>query len=474
MNKLLVKIKKYLPRKIFKVIQPAYHYLLSYLAAVVYRFPSEEMIIIGVTGTAGKTTTAYLVSKIISDAGFKVGFTSSALFHDGEKEWLNDTKMTMVGGFFNQKILRQMQKNGCQYAIVETTSEGIKQFRHRFINYDSLIFTGLFPEHIESHGSFENYKKAKGELFARLKKTKTKYIDEEKRVNCSASNMKKLELNRVKKTIIANLDDEQAEYFLDFLAEEKWGFASKQENINKLRKIFGDNLGVIGYRNVVANEKGIDVEIEDKKMHLNLLGDFNAGNAAAAYTLGRAQNFQAENIISALEKVSGVSGRMEKIDVGQDFTVIVDYAFENKGMEKLYKIIELLPHNKIIHVFGAAGGGRDTARRPIMGGIAGEKADYVILTNEDPFDDDPQKIIDEISSGARAKGKMLGDNLFEIQDRREAIKKAIDLANIGDMVLISGKGSEQAICMANDEKIPWDDREEAKKLLKDKIEYEKV
>jgi UDP-N-acetylmuramoyl-L-alanyl-D-glutamate--2,6-diaminopimelate ligase len=465
MNKFINTLKKYFPKKLFKAIQPAYHFILSYLAALVYRFPSEKLIVIGITGTAGKTTTTYLISKIIQESGYKVGFTSSALFHDGDKEWLNDTKMTMVGGFFNQKILRRMVNNGCRYAIVETTSEGIKQFRHRFINYDILLFTGLFPEHIESHGSFEKYKEAKGKLFAHLKKCKTKYIDDTKCVDCKAGNLKKLELNRVKKTIIVNLDNEHAEYFLDFWAEEKWGFAGQLDNKTARQLELYPQLKAINYGNVVASEKGIELMIDDRAVHLQLLGDFNAGNAAAAYTFGKSQEFPAEIIISALSKVGGVSGRMERIDAGQNFTVIVDYAFENKGMEKLYKIIDMLPHNKIIHVFGAAGGGRDKARRPIMGIISGEKADYVILTNEDPFDDEPQQIIDEISVGAREKGKKLNENLFEIQDRREAIKKAISLAGKGDMVLITGKGSEQAICMANGEMIPWDDRKIAREEL---------
>jgi UDP-N-acetylmuramoyl-L-alanyl-D-glutamate--2,6-diaminopimelate ligase len=465
MQKIINTIKKYFPKKLFKAIQPAYHFALSYLAAFIYRFPSEKLIVIGVTGTAGKTTTTYLISKIIQETGHKVGFTSSALFHDGDKEWLNDTKMTMVGGFFNQKILRRMVDNSCRYAIVETTSEGIKQFRHRFINYDILLFTGLFPEHIESHGSFDKYKEAKGKLFAHLKKGKTKYIDDKKCVDCKASNIKKIELNRVKKTIIVNLDDKQAEYFLDFWAEEKLGFSLKPKNMKALKQVFGDNLKVVNYENTVASEKGIDLTIEEKPVHLQLLGEFNAANAVAAYTFGKSQEFKEEVIISAMGKVSGVSGRMERIDEGQNFTVIVDYAFENKGMEKLYKIIEMLPHRKIIHVFGAAGGGRDKARRPIMGRISGEKADYIILTNEDPFDDDPQEIINEISAGAIGKGKILNENLFEIQDRREAIKKAISLAKEGDMVLITGKGSEQAICMANGEMIPWDDRKVVREQL---------
>ncbi|MCK4553445.1 hypothetical protein KAU19_00590, partial [Candidatus Parcubacteria bacterium] len=158
MDKILNKIKKLIPKKIFKTLQPAYHFLLSWFSAVWYRVPSEKLIVIGVTGTTGKTTCVYLIAKVLESAGYRVGYTSTAMFGDGEKEWLNDKKMTMAGRFFTQKILRQMVRNKCQYAIIETTSEGIVQYRHRFINYDILIFTGLYEEHIDSHGSFENYK----------------------------------------------------------------------------------------------------------------------------------------------------------------------------------------------------------------------------------------------------------------------------------------------------------------------------
>ena len=212
-------IKKLIPKKIFKFLSPAYHFVLSFLAALRFGFPSKHLIVIGVTGTAGKTSSAYLIAKMLSGAGFKTGLTSTAVFSDGEKEWLNDKKMTMPGRFFIQRMLKKMTSNGCSYAVIETTSEGIKQFRHRFINYDVVLFTGLYPEHIESHGSFEKYKEEKGKLFAHLKKCPNKYIDEKKKVIIPKSELKKLDLKRVLKTIIINADDEQAEYFLNFWSD---------------------------------------------------------------------------------------------------------------------------------------------------------------------------------------------------------------------------------------------------------------
>ncbi|MFA6534613.1 MAG: UDP-N-acetylmuramyl-tripeptide synthetase [Patescibacteria group bacterium] len=458
MNKLLHIIKKLIPTKLFKAVQPAYHFLFAFLAAAIYRWPSEKLIVIGVTGTTGKTTSTYLISKMLSSCGFKVGYTSTAMFSDGNKEWLNDKKMTMPGRLFTQGTLAQMVRNGCQYAIVETSSEGIRQFRHRFINYDILIITGLYPEHIESHGGFENYKAAKGKLFAHLKNCKIKYTDETKRVIKTERVLKKLELARIKKTIIANLDDEHAGYFLDFWAEEK--FAYTREN-----KIPAKEINPVNYDEVLVDESGTKFKTQDFEISLKLTGDFNATNAMNAVCLGLAQGLPLPKIKIALEEITGVPGRLEKIECGQNFTVIVDYAFEPKAIEKLYETAASIPHQRIIHLLGSAGGGRDMSRRPILGRIAGERADEVIVTNEDPYDENPEIIIDQVLLGAEKAGKIMNENLWRLVDRREAIKKALRLAEIGDLVLITGKGSEQAISLANGEKMSWDDRQVVKEEL---------
>lgn len=457
------KLKKIIPTKLFKTLQPAYHFVMSALASLLFGWPSEKLIVIGVTGTTGKTTSVYLIAKTLEAAGYRVGYTSTAMFSDGKKEWLNDKKMTMVGRFFTQKILRKMVHNKCRYAIVETTSEGIRQFRHRFINYDILIFTGLYPEHIESHGGFENYKQAKGGLFAHLKKCKTKYTDDKKIIYKGISGLKKTDLNRVKKTIIANLDDEHAEYFLNFWAEERIGYSQSIKNC-KIKSINLDK--IIKYSDIESGRLGTSFRVENLNINMKLLGAFNAVNAMNAVCAGLSQGLAMEKIKIGLEKITGVVGRLEKIDEGQGFTVIVDYAFEPNAVEKLYETIKVIPYNKIIHVLGSAGGGRDETRRPLMGRLAGEKADIVIATNEDPYDDEPQLIIDQVAVGAENAGKKPGKNLFKILDRREAIKKSVELAEENDIILITGKGNEQAICTANGEKIPWDDREVAREIIK--------
>src|SRR3989339_842505 len=403
-------IKKIIPRKIFKSLQPIYHFLFAWFASIVYGRPSEKLIVIGVTGTTGKTTSIYLIVKMLEGAGYKVGYTTTALFNDGKREWANDKKMTMAGRFFIQKMLRNMLRNKCQYAIVETTSEGVEQFRHRFINYDILVFTGLYPEHIESHGSFENYKKAKGKLFAHLKKCKTKYTDNKKIIIKTISSLRRTEFDRVKKTIIVNGDDEHADYFLNFWSENKISYTQGDKN-------FGNNVEIVKYGNIKTDKKGTSFKINDFLINLQILGDFNVVNT------------------------------MKAICVGMVFNV----------------------NKKIIHVLGSCGGGRDVARRPQLGKLAGEKADFVIVTNEDPYDDDPEIIIDQVALGAERAGKKNNKDLFKILDRRAAIEKAIKLAQKGDIVLITGKGNEQYICIEYGKKIPWDDRMVVRELLKNEF-----
>jgi UDP-N-acetylmuramoyl-L-alanyl-D-glutamate--2,6-diaminopimelate ligase len=460
MDKFLYKIKKLIPTKIFKKIQPIYHFFLSWFSALVYGRPSNEIIVIGVTGTTGKTTSVYLIAKTLENAGYKVGYTSTAMFNNGQREWLNDKKMTMIGRFFTQRILRQMVKNGCHYAIVETTSEGVVQNRHRFINYDVLVFTGLYPEHIESHGSFEKYKQAKGGLFKHLHKCQIKYVDEKNKVTLAASGIKTIGLKKIEKTIIVNGDDEHRDYFLNFWADKKIVYSRNKSDDKKVE--------LIKYGDIKADQQGTEFTVESTKILLQLLGEFNVTNAMTAVAVGRSQSMAMGAIKAGLEKIEGVAGRLEKINEGQDFAVIIDYAFEPKAVKKLYETVKVMPHEKIIHVLGSTGGGRDVARRPILGALAGENADFVIVTNEDPYDDDPEIIMDQVALGAEKTGKKINENLFKILDRREAIKRALEIAKKDDIVLITGKGSEQAICLAAGEKLNWDDRAITRGLLTNK------
>ncbi|HDH07652.1 MAG TPA: hypothetical protein ENG89_01375, partial [Candidatus Moranbacteria bacterium] len=318
-DKILNLIKKFIPKKLFKTLQPAYHFLFGYLAAVWYGHPSNEMIVVGVTGTTGKTTSIFLAADMLKSAGYKVGYISTAMLGDGEKEWLNDKKMTMLGRFFTQKMLSRMKNNNCDVVVIETTSEGIAQFRHRFINYDTLLFTGLYPEHIESHGDFETYKKTKGKLFAHLKRCKSKNIKGKK----------------IEKIIIVNADDEYADYFMNFWADKKITFG------------ISDNAKTTKATNINSDEKGISFSINNLEIEMQLLGKFNVANALAAVCVGASLDLSLEKIKTGLEKIKGVPGRLERINEDQAFTVIVDYAFEPNAVTKLYETVKSVPHNKV-------------------------------------------------------------------------------------------------------------------------------
>jgi UDP-N-acetylmuramoyl-L-alanyl-D-glutamate--2,6-diaminopimelate ligase len=428
-------LKRIIKKLVPKFLLSAYHWSLAKIAAIYYRHPSDELIVIGVTGTNGKTTTVNFISQILECLDQKTGLASTVNFKVADKEWLNDKKMTMLGRFQTQKLLRQMVDKGCRYAIIETSSQGIDQYRHVGVNYDVAIFTNLSPEHIEAHGGFKNYRAAKEKLFYHLSKSKKKKIDE----------------HVIDKTIISNADDDETDRLKEILVDQfiTYGFNNSCDYQGK-HILLDDGLAAL--------------EIENHIIKTKILGKFNNYNLLAALVSARILGFDIEEIANC--QISGVPGRQEFIDNKEKFKILVDYAPEPQSLKHLYKAIELLPKQRLIHVIGSCGGGRDIARQPILGELAGQKASVVIVTNEDPYNDDPQKIIDNVAEGAIKAGKELDKNLFKILDRREAIKKALVLANDDDLVLITGKGAEQFICGANGKKIAHDDRQVVRELLK--------
>ncbi len=427
-------MRKFIPENLINL----YHKYLAVFASLIYGNPSDKMIVVGVTGTNGKSTTVNLIAKALEAGGYKVGLTSTVNFKVAEKEWLNNKKMTMLGRFQLQKLLKQMVESGCRYAVIETSSQGIVQFRHLGINYDYVVFTNLTPEHIEAHGGFENYKNAKGELFKHL----------------MSQPHKNIEGKEIKKAIVANMDDEHSAYFLSFSADKKLTYSNH------------DHSGSLFANDIQVTNSGTSFNVGQTKINLKLLGGFNVYNALAAVTVALEEGIELQKIKQGLESVPVVPGRMELINEGQNFTVLVDYCPEPYSMQKMYETIDLMQKNKIIHVFGSCGGGRDVARRPILGRLVGQKANVAIVTNEDPYDDDPSLIIDQVASGALEVGKVLNQDLYKIVDRQEAILKALNLAKNGDLVLVTGKGSEQAMAVNGGKYIPWDDRAIIRKLLK--------
>ncbi|MDD5164330.1 MAG: UDP-N-acetylmuramoyl-L-alanyl-D-glutamate--2,6-diaminopimelate ligase [Patescibacteria group bacterium] len=431
-------LKKIIPKKLFIF----YYQSLALLAAFFYNQPSQKMIVIGITGTAGKSTVVNLVGRILEKAGYQCGWATTFNFKVGPKEWINKTKMTMLGRFALQKMLKQMLAAGSKYAIIETSSEGIIQSRHLGINYDVAVFTNLSPEHIESHGGFDKYRQAKQKLFYNLTK-------KHKRINGRT----------IKKVIVANLDDENAEHFLKFPADEKYGYTIKNLE-SRIKNLEG--LKVVKAENICLDSNNSKFQILNSKFIINLAGEFNVYNSLAAICVALSQGVSLEICQKALEEIELMPGRMEKI-ITHPFEVIVDYAHTPESLEQVYKTLQnskfQIPNSKLICVLGAAGGGRDKWKRPKLGELAEKYCDHIIITNEDPYNENPEKIIDEIISGIKNKNQ---DKILKIIDRREAIRKALSLAKEKDVVVITGKGCEQCIMGQNNTRFFWDDREVAK------------
>ena len=415
-----------------------YHRALAYLAAFVYGWPSKKMIVIGVTGTSGKSTAVNLIGQILEQAGFKVGLTTTFNFKIAGKETINKRKMTMLGRFSLQKLLKQMLKAGCQYTIIDTTSEGIRQYRHLGINYDVGVFTNLAPEHIESHGSFEKYRHTKERLFQHLSKCKRKRIN------------KKM----IDKISIINLDDPNKEHFLKFKTDQQYGYTCQVKSFKDVKVVKAENIRTTAH--------GSEFMIKGLNFKINLLGEFNVINALSAICLGISQGIDLNVCQKALASIKQMPGRME-IVTRQPFTVIVDDAHTPDSLEKVYQTLKNLKNQpRLICVLGSAGGGRDKWKRPILGQIAEKYGDEIIITNEDPYDEDPEQIISQIISGIKNK------KAIKILDRGQAIEKALALAQPGDIVIITGKGSEPWIMGPKNKKIAWDDRAIVKQILNKK------
>ena len=391
-----------------------YHFLWALAGALAFGFPARGMVVIGVTGTNGKSTTVDMISRIFREAGFKTASLSSIRFQIQENEWRNTMKMTMPGRFVIQRFLRQAKDAGCTHAVLEVTSEGMLQHRHRFIPFHTAVFTNLSPEHIERHGSFENYKNTKGKLF---------FIAHEVHV--------------------INADDEHSSFFLGFPAKKThlYGMKSPQSSMLCSIELCAQDVQEI---------RGLKFRVENTMFHLNLLGRFNVYNALAAIAVARSQGISLEVAKKALAKMQAVPGRMEEL-ISSPFRVVVDYAFTPAALEKVYKTLKPAS-GKLICVLGATGGGRDSWKRPVLGKIAAANCNTVIVTDEDPYDEDPRKIMEEVAAGAGGKAEV-------IPDRREAIAKALRIANARDMVVITGKGSEDVIAVKGGKRIPWDDPE---------------
>jgi UDP-N-acetylmuramoyl-L-alanyl-D-glutamate--2,6-diaminopimelate ligase len=430
-EKILPLLKKIIPKTVFKFLQPYYHFALAVTGNIKYGFPGSKMIVIGVTGTNGKSTTVEIINSVLKEGGFKTGMTSSVAFEIAGERKLNRTSRTTLGRWQLQKKLADMVEKGCTHAIIEVASEGIAWHRVWGIPFDVAVYTNLSPEHLNFHKTMENYRNTKGRLFAGLVKSKKKGFP---------------------KTIIVNADDKEWNYFYGFDADKKITYGLDKGEIWATNIVFGDRTEF----EIVDGQRKYPVKSV-------LKAKFNVYNLLAAYAVGKAFEVEPGKIVTALEKVKGIEGRMEEVPNKKGIKIFVDYAVTPDSFEMLFRELRKITRGKIISVFGATGD-RDRAKRPKLGEIAAKLTDFSIITDEEPYSEDPQKIIDEVAKGA-FKVKEKGIEL--VLDRREAIKKALEIAKTGDTVVVTGMGHESFRNIGGNKKIPWYEPNVIKELLEE-------
>jgi UDP-N-acetylmuramoyl-L-alanyl-D-glutamate--2,6-diaminopimelate ligase len=410
-------IERAVPPSILVPARKAYHFLFSWGAALWYGLPSRKLFVIGITGTKGKSSTTEMVNRILEEAGYRTAVASTIRFKINKESRPNLFKMTMPGRGYLQWFLSEARKADCTHVIMEITSEGARQFRHAGIFMDALIFTNIAPEHIESHGSYENYKLAKLGIGKSL-----------------ANSPKRPRI------VVANADDALGPAFLALPVEKRLPF--KLDGAKPYKEL----------------DEKISMTFGGVTFDVPFPGTFTIMNALGAATLAASLGINAKTIGHALGTMEPIRGRVERIDAGQNFLAIVDYAHTPDSLRALYSAF---PDRKKICVLGNTGGGRDQWKRPEMGAIADKNCDVVVLTDEDPYDEDPRQILDAMAKGMARKPVI-------IMDRREAIRHALQEAKSNDVVLITGKGTDPFIMGADGTKTPWSDaqvvREELLKL----------
>jgi UDP-N-acetylmuramoyl-L-alanyl-D-glutamate--2,6-diaminopimelate ligase len=407
-------IRSLLPEPILR----AYHFVLAYGGAVLCGFPSRKLVVIAVTGTKGKSSTVELIAELLRASGKKVASASTIRFSVGDASERNLFKMTMPGRFFLQKFLRRAVDAGCTHAVVEMTSEGALQYRHKGVELDALVFTNLQPEHLERHGGFE--------LYAAAKLLLAKHLEESP---------------KRPRTIVANLDDTYGQKFLDTKVEVRAPYSLKDAEP------------------YTADDRSLRFTWHGELFSVPLPGLFNLYNCLAALALGERLGLERSVMKRMLEHMPPIAGRAERVVAGQPFDVVVDYAHTPESLRALY---ETFKNKRIIGVLGSMGGGRDVWKHPQMGQLADEYCDVAILTEEDPYDDDPAILIANTAKGfARHRPKI-------VPRRRDAIREALKTAKDGDAVLITGKGTDPYIMGPRGTKQVWSDaavaREELAKL----------
>ncbi len=418
-----------------KILVPSVRPAMAAFSQLYYGNPSERLRLIGVTGTNGKTTTTHLIEAILASRRAKTGLLGTIKYQVGQESL--PVLATTPEAPDLQRILLTMTEKDVQYAVMEVSSHALELNRVSGCDFDIAVLTNVTEDHLDFHQEFERYLSAKGKLFSQL-----------------GGSFVKQALPRY---AVINADDSSASYFM------------RQTTVQWVTYGISEPAEVTATDLVVRNE-GVSFSLHspwgDEHFSLKLTGKFSVYNALAAITVGLLEGVSLQNIKQVLEGIVGIPGRFERIDLGQDFAVIVDYAHTPDGLENVLQAAKGFAEGKIITVFGC-GGERDRTKRPMMGRIAGQYSDYCILTSDNPRGEDPWKIIEEVKVGLQEK-KAFGSGYSVQVDRREAIELGIELARPGDIVIIAGKGHEN-YQIFSDYTIHFCDKEVASEIIKKRV-----
>ncbi len=412
---------------------------LAYLSAAYHDFPAQKLVMIGITGTDGKTTTATLLYSILKAAGIRAGMISTINAEIGDESVATGLHVTTPPSPEVQGYLKRMVEAGLTHCVMETTSHGWAQHRVAACDFDLAVITNIQHEHLDFHKTWENYRDAKAMLFRDLMQSTRK--------------------PGIPKLAVINLNDTpSAGYLLDIPADRHLRYAIGSE-------FPGDVLAVD--TTYAPDSTRIMLQFPDREsleLQAALVGTFNVSNILAAVSAAYGLNIPNESIKAGIEAVKAIPGRLERIDEGQDFLALVDFAHTPNALRRALEAARLMTGGRVIAIFGSAGL-RDPEKRAMMGTIAGELADLVVITAEDPRTESLEEIMAISAAACTEAGKVEGETFWRIADRGEALHFATQLAQSGDVVIACGKGHEQSMCFGTVE-YPWDDREAMRAALK--------
>lgn len=416
-----------------RIPQPAkniYHLLVAFLAALFFRFPARKLKVVGVTGTDGKTTTVNLIYHFMREVGMKAGMISTVSAKIGDKTYETGFHVTTPSAFVIQKYLRKMVDQGVEYAVIEVTSHGLDQYRVSFIPFFVGLITNITQEHLDYHKSFKKYVLTKARILNNVRY---------RVLNAEDSSFQTLKMLGSGQLVV--FGGQGTDYF-----------GEEIESFDELSNF------VVHYRTKQKQLKTLSVPTK-------LIGEFNLLNVLSAFAVGKLLGVDDKGLVKAFETFPGVEGRMQEVNLGQDFRVFIDFAHTPNSIQLALKTLRKITKNKLICVFGSAGE-RDPSKRTLMGQVAAKEADLIILTSEDPRSENPAKIIETISKGVEKEGGQLNIKYWKIVDRSEAISKAVgNLASTGDTVVILGKGHEKTMNIGGKE-YAWSDLEQTEKAIK--------